>query len=456
MRHREGHLATTSGANTLPHLDTVFERAKLSDGRIVDMGVADGRIASLHPAGALAAPAAHRIDLEGRLVVPGLVEGHIHLDKSFVGDDWKPHIPCKEGFDVLERIAYEKQILAAAAPIYGRASALLEQAVSFGTTHVRSHVDIDASVGLRNLETILALREAYEGLVSIEIVAFPQSGILVNPGTAELLEEAVAAGADVIGGLDPASLDRNIGAHLDVVFGIAERHDVPVDIHLHDAHMLGIFELERISERTLSLGMQGRVAVSHAYCLGDVPEAVAGRTGDLLAKAGVAIMTNAPGNRAFPPVSLLAKAGVVVFAGNDNVRDAWWPYGDADMLGRSSMIGYRSGFFTDAELESAFDLAAGNAARAMLIRDYGLDVGCHADFVALDARHVPEAVSRPPRKRCVYKRGKLVATDGQFIKGGISFRLDRKGGSQFCAPPAGAEATLPARRPGPPGPDRPR
>lgn len=139
------------------------------------------------------------------------------------------------------------------------------------------------------------------------------------------------------------------------------------------------------------------------------------------AKAGVAIMTNAPGDRSFPPVSLMAKAGVVVFAGNDSVRDAWWPYGDADMLGRSSMIAYQSGFYTDAELEAAFDLATGNAARAILIRDYGLEVvGCHADFVVLEAEHVPEAVARPPRKRCVCKRGKLAARDGQFVKGAAS------------------------------------
>ena len=400
----------------MPQLDTVFERAKLADGRVVDLGVADGRIAAIEPAGTAAPTARARIDLNGRVVVPGLVDGHIHFDKSFVGDAWKPHIPCKAGFDVRERVAYEKQLLAGAAPMHERAAALLERAVSFGSLHFRSHVDVDATVGLGHLETVLALRQAYEGLASIEIVAFPQSGIITCPGTADLLDGAVAAGADVVGGLDPAGFDRDIEAHLGVVFGIAERRGVPVDIHLHDPHMLGVFELERIAERTRDLGMQGRVAVSHAYCLGDVPEDVARRTGDLLARSGVAIMTNAPGDHAFPPVELLRAEGVNVFSGSDNIRDSWWPYGDGDMLSRASIIGYRSGFYTDEELAAAFDVVTAAGAKALRLEGYGITIGAKADFVTLDAVHVPEAVVAVPKNRRVFKEGRLVAENGKVVR----------------------------------------
>ena len=201
----------------------------------------------------------------------------------------------------------------------------------------------------------------------------------------------------MVGGLDPGSFDRDVEKHLDVVFGIAERRGVDVDIHLHDPGTLGIFEIEEICARTRALGMQGHVAISHAYSLGDVAADVAQRTADMLATSGVAIMTNAPGARPFPPVKLLRAAGVTVFSGSDNIRDSWWPYGDGDMLGRAMMIGYRSGFYTDEELALAFDVVTAGGAKALRLDDYGLRVGAKADFVALDAPHVPQAVVDLPK-----------------------------------------------------------
>jgi cytosine deaminase len=280
---------------------------------------------------------------------------------------------------------------------------------------MRSHVNVDAAVGMAPFETIMAVREEYRGVIDIQLVAFPQNGVISCPGTAELLDAAVAAGCDLIGGLDPAMIDRDVEAQLDVVFGIAERRGVDVDIHLHDPHMLGVFQIEQIVARTRALGMQGHVAVSHAYALGEVSLDVARRTAGKLAEGGVAIMTNAPGAHPFPPVAELTKAGVTVFSGNDNIRDSWWPYGDGDMLGRANIIGYRSGFYTDAELALAFDVVTANGARALRLEGYGLKVGDKADFVALAVQHVPEAVVTPNAQRAVYKGGRLVARDGAVV-----------------------------------------
>jgi cytosine deaminase len=399
----------------VPSFDVIFERAKLADGTVVSIGVQSGRIAAISTE-AIASNAAQHIDLANLLIVPGLVDGHLHLDKSFIGEDWRPHRPCTHGFNVHERVAFEKELLATARPIETRAAALTESAISRGTMYLRTHVDIDAEIGLRNLQSVLAVKERYRDLITIEVVAFPQSGILASPGTAELMAEAVANGADLVGGLDPAGFDRSIEGHLDVVFGIAERRGAGIDIHLHDPDMLGIFELEEISRRTKALGMGGRVAVSHAYALGQVATDVARRVADTLADAGVAIMTNAPGDRPFPPVGILRDAGVLVFAGNDNIRDSWWPYGDADMLERAMLIGYRSGFYTDEELITAFDMASSNAASAMRIAEYGLQRGAPANFIALAARHVPEAVVARPQERSVYRAGKLIARNGQLVR----------------------------------------
>jgi cytosine deaminase len=394
----------------------LFTNAKFADGSINDIAVANGHIASVSPVGTQILAGAPVCDLGGALVVPGFVEGHIHLDTSFYGDAWKPYKPYTNGFNVHERVAFQAQNFAEAAPVEIRARNQLDLCIGHGSTHMRSHVTVDDTIGLRSLEKILAVREAYRDFVDIQLVAFPQSGILQSPGMPELLDEAVAMGADLIGGLDPASFDRDVEKHLDVVFGIAGKRGVGVDIHLHDNGTLGIFEIEQIAARSRALGMGGLVAISHAYALGDVPAEIVKRTADVLAESGVAIMTNAPGRRPFPPVALLREAGVTVFGGSDNIRDSWWPYGDGDMLGRANMIGYRSGFNTDDELRIAFDVVTEAGAKALRLEGYGLKVGDKADFVTLNAQHLPEAVVAIPRGRSVYKNGKLVARDGKLVR----------------------------------------
>jgi cytosine/creatinine deaminase len=396
--------------------DKHFTQARLADGSLHDISVSNGRITAISPTGTRSFADTLQIDLDGALVVPGFVEGHIHLDTSFYGDDWRPHKPCTNGFDVHERVAFQAQNLAEAAPLEIRARSQLELCISRGSTQMRSHVMVDGTVGLKSLETILTVREAYRDKIDIQLVAFPQNGILTSPGTPELLDAAIAAGADLVGGIDPATWDRDVEKHLDVVFGIAEKRGVDVDIHLHDPGTLGIFELEQIAARTRASGMAGHVAVSHAYSLGDVPVDTVKRTATTLAESGVAIMTNAPGSRPFPPVELLRNAGVTVFSGNDNIRDSWWPYGDGDMLGRANMIGYRSGFNTDEELLIAFDVVTRASAKALRLKDYGLHVGAKADFVTLKAKQVPEAVVSVPSVRSVYKNGLLIVLNSEIVR----------------------------------------
>ncbi|QRM57643.1 amidohydrolase family protein [Sinorhizobium sp. BG8] len=396
-------------------IETLFTNAKLADGSLTNIGVAGGRIVSIAPAGS-AVPASAVHDIAGQLLVPSFVEGHIHLDTSFYGDAWIPHKPCTDGFDVHERVAFQAENMAQAAPMDERARNQLDLCVSNGTLQMRSHVMVDGTVGLKSLEAILNVRDEYKGIIDIQLVAFPQSGILKSPGTPELLDEAIGLGADLVGGLDPASFDRDPKGHLDVVFGVAEKRGVDVDIHLHDAGTLGAFTIEEICTRTVALGMQGHVAVSHAYGLGDLAPDAQRRIAARIAKSGVSIMTNAPGNHNFPPVAILRSEGVTVFSGSDNIRDSWWPYGDGDMLRRAEIIGYRSGFYTDPELASAFDVVTASGAKALRLEGYGIAVGAKADFVTLAATHVPEAVVAVPKGRKVFKEGRLVAENGAVIR----------------------------------------
>jgi cytosine deaminase len=394
---------------------TVFTNAKMADGLLRDIHVENGLITSIDPAGVESASASV-IDIAGDLLVPGFVEGHIHLDTSFYGDTWRPHRPCTNGFDVHERVVFQAENMAAAAPMDKRARDQLDLCIANGTLAMRSHVMVDGSVGLKSLETILSVREDYKDMIDVQLVAFPQSGILKSPGTPQLLDEAISLGADLIGGLDPASFDRDVNGHLDVVFGVAEKRGVDVDIHLHDAGSMGAFTIEEICARTVALGMQGHVAISHAYGLGDLAPDAARKIAATIAKSGVSIMTNAPGNHNFPPVALLRREGVTVFSGSDNIRDSWWPYGDGDMLHRAEIIGYRSGFYTDDELNAAFDIVTTESAKALRIDGYGIAVGAKADFVTLAADNIPHAVVAFPKGRRVFKAGRLVAEGNKVLR----------------------------------------
>lgn len=387
-------------------IDRVFVNAVAADGSPLSVAVADGRIARLG-SDVAAIAGVQCIDLGGQLLVPGFVDGHIHLDKSFVGDRWHPH---QAAGSLRERLAIEKRELALAPAIVERADALIRQAASFGTVAMRSHVDVDATTGLSNLHAVMEAREKWRGIVDIELVAFPQAGVMSCPGTADVLEAAIIDGAEVIGGIDPTTLDGDADGQLDVVFGIAERHGVKVDIHLHEPGLQGVEQLQRIAARTCAAGLQGRVSVSHAYALGQLSEDVLERIAATLAEAGVSILTNAPGDHPFPPILRLRAAGVNVFAGNDNIRDAWWPYGNADMLQRAMLIGYRSGFYSDEDLNLALAMATSAGAAVMGKRDYGLAPGNEATFIVIKAPNAAAAVAAVPAERRIVRRGEFDST----------------------------------------------
>jgi cytosine/adenosine deaminase-related metal-dependent hydrolase len=392
--------------------DLVVKNVRPMAGPAVDVLVRDGVIARLAP-GIEPAPGATAIDGQNGILLPAFVDAHMHLDKTFWGLPWRPH---DAGPTVLDRIENERRIRRALglAPDV-QAERLARQAVSRGTLHIRSHVDVDTDIGLRNLEGVMAARARLKDTVSIQIVAFPQSGVVARPGTAELLDSAVKEGAELIGGIDPAGIDLDPRGQLDVVFGIAGRHGAGVDIHLHDAGELGALQIRLIAERTRALGLAGKVAVSHAFCLGAVDDLELGRLIELLAESRIAIMTNAPGDRPMPPLRRLRAAGVTVFSGSDGVRDAWTPFGTADMLERAMLLAYRSGFRTDELLHATLDTVTRAGATVVGLERYGLDAGCRASFVVVPGETLGElVVTRPPRA-WVVSAGRVVARDGACL-----------------------------------------
>lgn len=387
--------------------------ASTRNGGLHDVFIRDGRIAAITEPGS--APGdCPSLDLEGALLTPSFVDGHVHLDKTHMGMPLVPHVA---GTEVRQRIAAERALRRSLTPVRERAGALIRRLLANGTTHIRSHVDIDGDVGLANLEALLALRQDMARLIDIQLVAFPQSGIMHEPGMPDLLDAALAAGADLIGGLDPLGIDNDAKGHLDVVFGLAEKHGKGVDIHLHDGGEAGGAELCDIAARALALGLEGRVVVSHAFALGMLDERSFRTTADALARAGVAIMTSSPPPVPVPPVRRLMQHGVTVFAASDNIRDCWSPFGNGDMLERAGIVATRQQLFTNEDIALAFDMTGIIPAGVLGFSGYGLEVGAPADLVALDVPDIVEAVLARPPRRLVLRAGEVIARDGILVPG---------------------------------------
>lgn len=378
-------------------------------GAATDVRVQDGRIAEL--GAGLAAPAGAAVeDGGGALLLPGLVEGHTHLDKTMWGMDWYRN---EVGTNLTDKIENERAFRHASGHDAAAQSKVLAKAfLALGTTRLRTHVDVDTQAGLRHLEGTLRTREALREVQQIQLVAFPQSGLLGRPGTAELLDRSLAMGADVLGGLDPCAIDGDPVKSLDVLFGIAHRHQRPLDIHLHEPGAMGAFSLDLILQRTEALGMQGKVAISHGFCLGDVSEREREALLARMARLGVVLVTSAPPSRSVPPLMACRQAGVTVLGGNDGIRDTWSPYGNPDMLERAMIIGLRYNLRRDDELEVALDTVTHSGARGCGFDSYGLVPGNRADLVLVDAQTVAQAVVARPVRRLVVSGGRVVARNG--------------------------------------------
>ena len=375
----------------------------------VDVLVQDGRIAAIG-AGLSPPPGTGIEEGGGALLLPGLVEGHTHLDKTMWGMDWYRN---EVGVNLTDKIENERAFRHDSGHDAAAQSLVLAKAfLALGTTRLRTHVDVDTQAGLRHLEGTMQTRQTLRNVQQIQIVAFPQSGLLGRPGTAELLDQSLAAGADVLGGLDPCAIDGDPVRSLDVLFAIADKHRRPVDIHLHEPGAMGAFSLDLILQRTEALGMQGQVAISHGFCLGDISEREREALLARMARLGVVLVTSAPPSRSVPPLIACRQAGVTVLGGNDGIRDTWSPYGNPDMLERAMLIGMRYNLRRDDEIEVALDTVTHSGARGCGFEAYGLVPGNRADLVLVDAQAVAQAVVSRPVRKLVVAGGRIVARNG--------------------------------------------
>jgi len=379
-----------------------------------DIVIRNGTIDAIGAGSGHAIPDAHVIDGEGRLVFPGLIDAHGHMDKTLMGLPWHRNAVGPTLLDMIEnerRVRREERI-----DFHEQSLRHARAAIAVGTTHIRTHVDVDTEIGLDAIRGVQQTQAAMKDALDIQIVAFPQSGMLVRPGTVELLEAAFQDGAELIGGLDPCSIDRDPARHLDVIFGLAQKYDVDIDIHVHEPGELGAFSIDLIAERTRGLGYQGRVVISHAFALGGVDEDRLAGLVERIVENDIVIMSHGPGgHRLIPNIKNLRAAGVRLISGNDGIQDAWNPLQRPDMLERAYVMAYRNNLRRDDDIEDVIDIVTHGNAAVMGDTKYGLREGGTADLVLVDAEtHVAAVVHRPPRW-LVMKCGRITARDGACL-----------------------------------------
>lgn len=367
------------------------------------------------------------VEGRGRLLLPAFSDVHVHLDSTRIGLPFREHTgrPGVWGMMSNDRENWRS----AEIPLRERVAGTLERMIGRGTTRVRSFAQVDVDTGLEKYEAVVAAKEKFAGQAEVQIMVFPQAGILLEEGTPELLEEALRQGADVMGGIDPCQLDRDPVRHLDIVFGLAEKYQVEVDVHLHEPTDLAIFSTELIMERTRALGMQGKVNLSHAYTLGGSFEATTRSLIERMAELDISLTTVAPAAAGQLPLQDLAAAGVRVGLGEDGQRDYWSPYGNCDLLDRTWQLAFTRGFRADHLVEHSVAIATrGGAsimdrslARLASVDDRpGLDVGDRADVVLVDGETVTSAVMDRGSDRTVLHRGRVVA-DQYRVEGGSGY-----------------------------------
>lgn len=401
-------------------MDLIIRNAKLRnrDG-LWDIGIKNGRIVSLE--NCISEKGNEEIDANGKLTVPSFIDPHIHLDKVNVVNVVRPNETgtLKEAIEIL----WDKKATYTIDDIIDRAGDVIRRGVLNGTTRMRTHVDVDTIGGLKPLEGVLAAKDKYKDIMDIETIAFPQEGIIKDPGCEKLMWEAMEMGADIVGGM-PANENNpdDSKKHIEICFDIAEKYDADVDMHVDETDDPFYRTLEMLADETIKRGWQGRVTAGHTCALAAYDDHYANYVIEKVKAAGINIITNPvtnlmlqgrndkqPIRRGITRVKELIAAGVNVSFGQDCVKDTFYPYGSADMLQVALITAHAAQMSLPHEIEKVFDMITYDAAKVLKLQNYGIEEGKDADIVILDAQNINDAIRLEPTRLFVIKGGRIVA-----------------------------------------------
>ncbi|OTE89041.1 N-acyl-D-amino-acid deacylase [Escherichia coli] len=395
-------------------MDLLIKQARLEDdAELVDIAISEGKITAVAPN--IEESAATTIEAKGQGVIPGLIESHIHLDKALIAD----REPNNSG-TLQEAI----QVTAKLKPtfteedIYDRAKRALEMLIVHGTTAVRTHAEFDPAQGFTGFDTIMRLKEEYRDLIDIQVVAFPQEGIFKAPGTDKMMIEAMEKGADVVGRIPYNDAPAN--EHIDLIFEIAKQFDKDIDLHQDFADEADDTSIVYLCEKTIAEGYQGRVSVGHLTALHAMEPNQLAEVIDLMVKAQINVMPlpatdlhlgarNDAYNvrRAGTPSRKLRDAGVNICLGSNNIRNAFTPYGNGDLI-QIAMLAVPVAHLGGADdLPTVLPMITTNTAKALNIKDYGIAVGNRADLILLDTQKKADVLIDIPERLMVIKNGRI-------------------------------------------------
>jgi cytosine/creatinine deaminase len=379
--------------------------------QVFDVAIKDGFIKAIGTE--LGMVAKQVIEGQGRVLIPGLVESHLHLDKALIADRMPNKSgTLKEAIEVTGKLkpTFTKE------DIYNRATQALEMLIKNGTTYLRTHSEFDPIGGFGGFEVIMSLKEKYKKFIDIQVVAFPQEGIFKSPGTDQLMVRAMEMGADVVGAIPYNDTDANV--HIDYVFELAKKYGKDIDFHQDFKDEYAGQSIKYLCEKTIKEGYQGRVSVGHMTSIAAMPDAELAPILELMAQAQINVMAlpmtdlhlggrNDEYNvrRAVTPIRKLRNAGVNVCLASNNIRNPFTPYGNGDLM-QVAMLAIPVAHLGGADdLHTVLPMITVNPAKALKIENYGIFEGARASLVLLDTKRYQDAIIDIPARLFVIKDG---------------------------------------------------
>jgi cytosine deaminase len=398
-------------------MDVILRNARIlgAEATTSDIGIAGGRIVAIEPS--LAAEA-EVIDVGGRLVSPGLVETHIHLDKSNILD----RCTAQKGDldEAIQEVAKAKKAFTAE-DVYERAKRTLERCILHGTTHMRTQLEVDPGIGMRGFEGVLPLIREYAWAIDIEICVFPQEGLLNNPGTEELMLQALKAGGKVIGAAPYT--DSSPHGQIDRIFAIARDLDIDIDMHLDFGPSPDDLDLLYVCEQTEKHRWGGRVTIGHVTKLAAAPPEILAKCARRMADAGVNLIVLPSTDlylmgrhvshqkpRGVAEAHRLLHEGVNCALSTNNVLNPFTPFGDCSLLRQANVYANVAHVGAVSDVRACYDMITTRSARLMNLRDYGLEVGKPADLIVVDAASPEQAVAELSPVLYAFKHGRRTVT----------------------------------------------
>jgi len=395
-------------------MDLILRNAVLvgGDGSTVDIGIEDGRIKAIE---AGLAAEGETLDLAGRLLSPGFIETHIHLDKACIMDRCR----SEKGdlAEAIDEVTKSKKEFSEE-DVAARAARVLEKCVSHGTTHMRTHLEVDPGIGMRGFDGVFPIIEQWRWAIDIEICVFPQEGLLNNPGTDELMVEALQRGARVIGAAPYT--DSNPHGQIDRVFELAREFDVDIDMHLDFGEDAEQLDVDYVCDLTEIFDYGGRVTVGHVTKLSTATPAHLKATAKRMADAGVAV-TVLPSTdlflmgrvdeksvkRGVTAAHKLLKDGVNCSLSTNNVLNPFTPFGDCSLLRMANLYANICQVGARAEIRDCFDMITCRSAGILGLEEYGINIGAPADLVVIDTDQPETAVAELAPPLYGFKRGRM-------------------------------------------------